>query len=58
MNIIIKPNQRINIIRNILVDKEIMLVAYVVSEKMIFYEIMSKLIESCQDFNFNEIKIP
>lgn len=43
MDIIIKPNQRMNVIENLLIGEEIKLVANVVNEKMIFYGTIPKL---------------
>lgn len=43
VDIVIKPNQRMNIIENMLIGKEIKLVAHVVNEKMLFYCTIPKL---------------
>ena len=46
MDIIIKPNQKMNVIENLLKGKDIKLVTHVVNEKMIFYETIPKLTNS------------
>lgn len=59
LDIIVRPNQRVNAIEKLLIGKEIKLVAHVVNEKMIFYGTIPKLTAAPgTEFKIDEIKIP